>query len=129
MATVDMSLQLVFKALAEPTRREILRLLRREDMTAGKIAEHFTIAKPSLSHHLNLLKQAGLVADERRGQNKVYSLNTTVFQDVMTWAMDFMGEKGDEEQKTKGNQNQAIAKDLVGVEKSKEDNNYDGGEK
>ncbi|BDG58965.1 autorepressor SdpR family transcription factor [Caldinitratiruptor microaerophilus] len=79
----------VFRAIADPTRREILRLLRRGDMTAGEIAGHFAISKPSISHHLGVLKQAGLVLDVRRGQNIVYSLNTTVFQDVLTWLVQF----------------------------------------
>lgn len=87
-------LNLVFKALSDPTRREILKLLRRRDMTAGEIAEHFSITKPSISHHLGVLKQANLVLDERRGQNIVYSLNTTVFQDAVAWILDVLGRKG-----------------------------------
>lgn len=83
-------LNLLFKALADPTRREILRLLRSGDMTAGEIAARFPITAPSVSHHLSLLKQANLVLDERRGQNVYYSLNTTVFQDVMAWLMQFL---------------------------------------
>lgn len=82
------NLQLMFKALADPTRRAILRLLQEGDRTAGEIAERFPITKASISHHLSLLKQAGLVTDERRGQNVVYSLNTTVFQEVIAWLMD-----------------------------------------
>jgi ArsR family transcriptional regulator, arsenate/arsenite/antimonite-responsive transcriptional repressor len=77
----------IFKALADPTRREILRLLARGDLAAGEIAYRFEMTKPSISHHLGVLKQAGLVQDERRGQNIIYSLNTTVFQDVVSWAM------------------------------------------
>ena len=69
-----------FKALADPTRRRILELLRDGDLTAGK---------PSLSHHLATLKSAGLVSDERRGQNIVYSLNTTVMQDLIGWFLGF----------------------------------------
>ena len=83
-----MSLNLAFKALADPTRRQILDLLKARDLTAGEIADHFEMTKPSISNHLNLLKQAGLVWDERKGQHIVYSLNTTVFQDVMKWIMD-----------------------------------------
>ena len=64
-----------FKALADPTRRHILELLRTKDLTAGEIAEHFDMTKPSLSHHLNTLKTAGLVDAERDGQNIIYSLN------------------------------------------------------
>ena len=78
-----------FKALADPTRRRILQLLRDGDLTAGELAEHFDISKPSLSHHLATLKSAGLVSDERRGQNIVYSLNTTVMQDLIGWFLGF----------------------------------------
>ncbi|MGE5672700.1 MAG: autorepressor SdpR family transcription factor [Mycobacterium leprae] len=89
-------LNTTFKALSDPTRREILNLLQQNDMTAGEIADHFTISKPSISHHLNLLKQAGLVLDMRQGQNIVYSLNTTVFEDVMGWVMQFLGKEDQE---------------------------------
>ena len=78
-----------FKALADPTRRRILELLRDSDLTAGELAEHFDISKPSLSHHLATLKSAVLVSDERRGQNIVYSLNTTVMQDLIGWFLGF----------------------------------------
>lgn len=78
-----------FRALADPTRRRILELLRDGDLTAGELAEHFDISKPSLSHHLATLKSAGLVSDERRGQNIVYSLNTTVMQDLIGWFLGF----------------------------------------
>ena len=78
-------LNLPFKALADPTRRKIILLLKDRDMTAGEIAEHFDMTKPSISHHLNALKQASLVTDERKGQNIYYSLNTTVFQEVINW--------------------------------------------
>ena len=78
-----------FKALADQTRRRILELLRDGDLTAGELAEHFDISKPSLSHHLATLKSAGLVSDERRGQNIVYSLNTTVMQDLIGWFLGF----------------------------------------
>jgi len=76
---------LLFKALADPTRRCILQFLRWGDLTAGEIADRFPISRPSVSHHLNLLKQAGLVQDERRGQHIVYSLNAAVFQEIFTW--------------------------------------------
>ena len=65
-----------FKALSDPTRRRILELLRERDMTAGELAEQFNMSKPSISHHLTTLKTAGLVTDERHGQNIIYSLNT-----------------------------------------------------
>lgn len=84
-----MSLNQTFKALSDPTRRKILDLLKERDMTAGNIAEHFDITKPSISNHLSILKQADLVSDERNGQHILYSLNTTVFQDVMRWILQF----------------------------------------
>lgn len=74
-----------FKALADPTRRKIIALLNDRDLTAGQIADNFAMTKPSISHHLNALKQASLVTDERRGQNIYYSLNTTVLQNVINW--------------------------------------------
>lgn len=79
----------VFKALADPTRRKILELLSEGDKNAGEIAEYFNISKPSISHHLTILKNAGLVIDKRQGQNIIYILNTTVFQDIMKWFFDF----------------------------------------
>ena len=78
-----------FKALSDPTRRRILELLSDRDMSAGEIAEYFDISKPSISHHLSTLKAAGLVLDERKGQNIIYSLNTTIFQDLIKWFFDF----------------------------------------
>ncbi len=77
-----------FKALSDPTRRRILQLLHDRDMTAGEIADRFNISKPSISHHLNTLKQAELIQDERQGQNILYSLNTSVFQDLVSWFFD-----------------------------------------
>ena len=78
-----------FKALADPTRRRILELLSQVDMTAGDIAAQFNMTKPSVSHHLTALKAAGLVTDERKGQNIVYSVNLTVFQELVKWFYDF----------------------------------------
>ena len=83
----------VFKALSDETRREILRLLQAGDLTAGAIAENFAMSKPSISHHLSVLKQTELVTAERRGQEIVYSLNTTVFQDLMAYALGFLGKE------------------------------------
>lgn len=85
-----------FKALSDPTRREILRLLKRGEMTAGAIADNFAMSKPSVSHHLSVLKHAGLVFAERRGQEIVYSLDTTVFQDVMTYVLEVFGPSEEE---------------------------------
>ena len=78
-----------FKALADPTRRRILQLLNEGDLTAGEIAEHFEMTKPSVSYHLAILKLAGLVTDERQGQNILYRLNLTVFQELLKWFYDF----------------------------------------
>lgn len=85
----------VFKALSDSTRRKILELLSKKDMNAGEIADYFNISKPSISHHLSILKNADLINDERKGQNIVYTLNTTVFQDVVRWFFDIT--KNDEE--------------------------------
>jgi len=96
-------LNLPFKALADPTRRKIILLLKDRDMTAGEIADQFDMTKPSISHHLNALKQALLVTDERKGQNIYYSLNTTVFQEVVKWFFDTtrVNEGGKENEKDK----------------------------
>ena len=83
----------VFKALSDPTRREILQMLKEGDKNAGQIAAAFKIGKPSISHHLGILKAADLVQAERDGQNIVYSLNTTVFQDILTWIYGMRGTK------------------------------------
>lgn len=82
------SLTDTFQALADPTRRSILRLLGAEPLTAGAIAEHFAISKPSISHHLHMLKQAEMVFDQRHGQHIVYTLNRKAFTGVMAWISD-----------------------------------------
>jgi DNA-binding transcriptional ArsR family regulator len=78
-----------FKALTDKTRREILLMLRNGEMTAGEIAEKFATRHATVSHHLKILKDAKLVSVERKGQNIIYSLNSTVFQDIMAWLMNF----------------------------------------
>jgi|SRR5215469_644268 len=83
-----------FKALADPTRREILRLLRKGEMTAGDLAERFDMTKPTMSHHFSVLKQADLLTSRREGQTIWYGLNTTVVQDLLAWAMDLVGGNG-----------------------------------
>lgn len=80
-----------FKALGDSTRREILGLLRRGEMTAGDLAERFDMTKPSMSHHFSVLKDADLITSRRDGQQIWYGLNTTVVQDLMAWAMDLIG--------------------------------------
>jgi len=83
----------VFKALNDPTRREILELLREKDMTAGEIVSMFNISGPSISHHLDLLKQAKLVIAEKNGQFISYSLNTTVVDEIMKWLLQIKSKK------------------------------------
>ena len=82
-------MNIIFKALNDATRREILELLRGRDMTAGEIAQRFDISFPSISHHLDLLKQARLVNSEKDGQYVFYSLNTTVVDEILKWVMQF----------------------------------------
>lgn len=75
----------LFKALNDPIRREILKYLREKDLSAGEIADRFNISKPSISHHLEILRQADLVNSEKQGQFIVYSINTTVLDEVLEW--------------------------------------------
>ena len=86
-----------FKALADPTRREILNLLRRGEMTAGDLADRFDMTKPTMSHHFSVLKDADLLTSRRDGQQIWYSLNTTVVQDLMAWAMDLIRDGKDKD--------------------------------
>ena len=79
----------LFKALNDQTRRQILELLKEKDRTAGEIAAEFNISKPSISHHLDLLKRADLVVSMRKGQFIIYSLNMSVFEEVIQWMMQF----------------------------------------
>jgi ArsR family transcriptional regulator, arsenate/arsenite/antimonite-responsive transcriptional repressor len=81
----------LFKALNDPTRRQILELLRGGPLTAGEIAEQFEMTKPSISHHLDLLRQAGLVDSTKQGQFITYTLNTTVMDELLAWLMGFTG--------------------------------------
>ncbi len=75
----------LFKALNDPIRRDILKHLRQRDLTAGEVADLFDISKPSISHHLEILRQAGLVSSEKQGQFIRYSINTTVLDEVLEW--------------------------------------------
>jgi len=90
-----------FQALSDATSREILRMLRDRDLTAGEIADRFNISRPSVSHHLNVLKNADLVLDERKGQYIHYSLNTSVLDEVLSWFSNIVngkrGSKSDEQ--------------------------------
>lgn len=82
-------MNILFKALNDKTRREILELLKERDLTAGDIADKFSISKPSISHHLDLLKQANLVSSLKEGQFIYYSINTTVIDEILTWLLQF----------------------------------------
>jgi DNA-binding transcriptional ArsR family regulator len=75
----------LFKALNDNTRRDILELLKNRDMTAGEIADEFNISKTSISHHLDILKRADLVTSEKKGQFVIYTLNTTILEDLLNW--------------------------------------------
>ena len=86
----------VFEALAHPVRRDILKLLRKRAMSAGELAEHFTIAKPTLSGHFTVLKNADLVTTERQGTTIIYRLNTSVMEDALAAFMALAGTKGKE---------------------------------
>lgn len=88
----------VFEALAHPIRREILKLLRKRAMSAGELAEHFTIAKPTLSGHFTVLKNADLVTTERQGTTIMYRLNLSVMEEALAAFMALAGAKGKERQ-------------------------------
>jgi ArsR family transcriptional regulator, arsenate/arsenite/antimonite-responsive transcriptional repressor len=77
-----MTLNITLQALSDQTRRKILELLKKKDMAAGELGKNFDITPPSLSHHLNVLKQADLVSSRRRGQEIIYSLNLSVFEEM-----------------------------------------------
>lgn len=85
----------VWKALADPTRRKILALLRKDDMNAGEISEHFDMSKPSVSNHLSILRKAGLIDAEKKGQNIIYTINTSVFEDILSTISEFAKREDD----------------------------------
>jgi len=87
------SFQTTFKALSDPTRREILSLLKNGALTAGEIGAKFEITGASISHHLAVLRDAGLLTDDRRGKYIYYELNMTVLDELLGWAADLRGEK------------------------------------
>jgi len=94
---MEVDLNTLFKALNDATRREILELLKDKDLTAGEIAEQFNISKPSISHHLDLLRQAGLVVSVKEGQYIYYSLNTTVMDEMLKWIVSLQSQKNKSE--------------------------------
>lgn len=73
----------VFKALSDETRREILKMLSNQDMNAGEISDHFNISKPSISKHLDILRESELISSEKKGQFVIYSINTSIIQEVL----------------------------------------------
>ncbi len=77
----------LFKALNDETRRQIVELLKEKDMNAGEIADRFNISKPSISHHLDILKRADLITSEKKGQFVEYSLNTSILEDLLNWIL------------------------------------------
>ena len=81
-------MNIIFKALNDPIRRDILEVLKERDMSAGDIADRFKIGKPTISHHLDLLRQANLVTSEKNGQFIIYTLNTTVLDEIMKWLVE-----------------------------------------
>ncbi len=88
-----MSSNAAFKALSDPTRRSILTMLRDGEKTAGELAESFDMTKPSMSHHFAVLKEADLITSRRESQQIWYTLNTSVVQELMSWAMDLLKEE------------------------------------
>lgn len=84
-----MTLNITLQALADPTRRKILEILKKKDLAAGELGKNFDMTLPSLSHHLNVLKQANLVTSLRRGQEIIYSLNLSVFEEMAEKLVNF----------------------------------------
>lgn len=88
-----MSMQDTLQALADPTRREILNLLKQSRMSAGEISNHFSISGAGVSRHLSVLKEADLIRDEREGKYIYYELNATVLEEILLWISELKGEK------------------------------------
>ncbi len=87
-----MGLQQTMKALADPTRREILNLLKSGPLSAGEIGQHFGITAAAISRHLSLLKEADLISDTREGKYIFYQLNVSVLEELLLWISDLKGE-------------------------------------
>ncbi len=90
-----MGLQTTLRALADPTRREILNLLKTGRRSAGEITERFPISAAAISRHLSVLKEAGLIRDHREGKYIFYELNASVLEEIMLWITELKGEKDD----------------------------------
>ncbi len=91
-----MGFQETFKALSDPTRREILHLLRDGAKTAGEIGSHFDMTGATVSHHLSVLREAGLISDDRRGKYIYYELNLSVLDEITGWIAGLKGDRSDE---------------------------------
>ena len=91
-----MGLQQTLKALADPIRREILNMLKRGRMSAGEIAEHFSVTAPSISRHLSVLKDADLIRDTREGKYIFYEMNASVLEETILWIADLKGDHDDD---------------------------------
>ena len=100
-----------FQALSDPTRRQILRLLRQREMTAGEIADQFSLARSTLSGHFNVLKQAGLIVAEKSGTSIVYSLNLSIVEETVATVMDIFDIGTDTLKKSSANSTNADRKD------------------
>ncbi len=90
---MNVSMQNTLQALADPTRREILNLLKQSRMSAGEISNHFSISGAAVSRHLSVLKEADLIRDEREGKYIYYELNATVLEEILLWISELKGEK------------------------------------
>lgn len=90
---MNVSMQETLQALADPTRREILNLLKQSRMSAGEISNHFSISGAAVSRHLSVLKEADLIRDEREGKYIYYELNATVLEEILLWISELKGEK------------------------------------
>lgn len=88
-----MALQNTLQALADPTRREILKLFKHSRLSAGEISDHFSVSGAAISRHLSVLKEADLIRDEREGKFIYYELNASVLEELMLWISEFKGEK------------------------------------
>ena len=89
-------LQETMKALADPTRRKILEMLKKGPMTAGQLGRQFDMTGATVSHHLSILKKAGLVHDEKKGTYIFYEINTSVMEDLISWVMSFREDKDEQ---------------------------------
>lgn len=88
-----------FKALSDPTRREILDLLKKQKKTAGELASHFDMTQATVSHHLSVLKEADLILDEKKGKYILYEINTSVMDEIVEWITTLKKEEKHDESK------------------------------